>query len=42
MASYKDALDVLMDTLLRSSISQNENVGILQIHIILDITVAMV
>jgi hypothetical protein len=42
MISYKDVLDVLMDSLLRSTVPQKENVGILPIHITLDITVAMV
>ena len=42
MVSYEDVLDVLMDSLLRPSIPQKENAGILPIHIILDITVAMV
>ena len=42
MVSYVDVLDVLMDSLLRSSVPQNENVGILPIYITLDITVAMV
>ena len=42
MVLYKDVLDVLMDSLLRSSVPQKENVGILPIHITLDITVALV
>jgi hypothetical protein len=42
MVSYKDVLDVLMDSPLRSSVPQKENVGILPSHITLDITVAMV
>jgi hypothetical protein len=42
MVSYEDVLDVWMDSLLRSSVPQNENLGILPFHITLDITVAMV
>ena len=42
MVLSEDVLDVLMGSLLKSSVPPRKNVGMLPIHITLDIIVAMV